>query len=259
MVTCHKCGEPSDLPFVCNYCRQPYCISHRLPEAHRCVGLNLAVRPALSRQSSFEPKIRRSLKPVLQSIFDLGETQQIIVAWLVISLCFSASATASLQIFTQRFMVSLLTVGLGFVLHELAHKYTAQRYGCISGFRIWPAGLGLALSLAILSRGSLIFAAPGAVHITRRSGSGLSRRENGIISASGVSMNLLLAFVFWPVSVLGGSVGSIGRFGSTVNFWLGAFNLIPVSQLDGAKVMAWNMKVWVIMTALAWLGLLFLA
>jgi Zn-dependent protease len=72
-------------------------------------------------------------------------------------------------------------------------------------------------------------------------------------------MNLLLAFVFWPVSVLGGSVGSIGRFGSTVNLWLATFNLIPVSQLDGAKVMAWNMKVWVIMTASAWLGLLFLA
>jgi len=36
---CAYCGEMTDLPFECNYCRDPFCSEHRLPEEHRCVKL----------------------------------------------------------------------------------------------------------------------------------------------------------------------------------------------------------------------------
>jgi len=31
--------------------------------------------------------------------------------------------------------ISLFTLGIGFLLHELAHKFVAQRYGCFAEFR----------------------------------------------------------------------------------------------------------------------------
>ena len=36
---CAYCGELQDMPFQCNYCKDPFCAEHRLPEDHRCVKL----------------------------------------------------------------------------------------------------------------------------------------------------------------------------------------------------------------------------
>ena len=36
---CAYCGDMVDLPFECNYCKDPFCAEHRLPEDHRCVKL----------------------------------------------------------------------------------------------------------------------------------------------------------------------------------------------------------------------------
>ena len=37
---CAYCGELTDMPFHCNYCKDPFCAEHRLPEEHRCVKLS---------------------------------------------------------------------------------------------------------------------------------------------------------------------------------------------------------------------------
>ena len=36
---CAYCGDLTDMPFECNYCKDPFCAEHRLPEDHRCVKL----------------------------------------------------------------------------------------------------------------------------------------------------------------------------------------------------------------------------
>ncbi len=36
---CAYCGDMTDMPFHCNYCKDPFCSEHRLPEEHRCVKL----------------------------------------------------------------------------------------------------------------------------------------------------------------------------------------------------------------------------
>jgi len=36
---CAYCGDMTDMPFECNYCKDPLCSEHRLPEDHRCVKL----------------------------------------------------------------------------------------------------------------------------------------------------------------------------------------------------------------------------
>ncbi len=38
---CAYCGNMTDMPFECTYCKDPFCPEHRLPEEHRCVKLTL--------------------------------------------------------------------------------------------------------------------------------------------------------------------------------------------------------------------------
>jgi len=45
---CAYCGDLTDLPFQCNYCKDPFCAEHRLPEEHSC-GIGYATAMALSK------------------------------------------------------------------------------------------------------------------------------------------------------------------------------------------------------------------
>mgnify|MGYP000235715007 FL=1 len=36
---CAYCGDMTEMPFHCSYCKDPFCSEHRLPEEHRCVKL----------------------------------------------------------------------------------------------------------------------------------------------------------------------------------------------------------------------------
>src|SRR3989344_7854706 len=122
-------------------------------------------------------------------------------AWVALSLAFAfvysgitlLDGTFS-KIFSTSFLlimlISFFTAGLGFLLHELAHKFVAQKYGCLAEFRAFDQMLYLAVGLAVLT--GFIFAAPGAVMIAGN----ITRRENGIISAAGPITNYALAMVF---------------------------------------------------------------
>ena len=38
--TCTHCGkEIASLPFKCKFCGSEFCVEHRLPESHSCLGL----------------------------------------------------------------------------------------------------------------------------------------------------------------------------------------------------------------------------
>jgi len=172
-----------------------------------------------------------------------------LIAWLALGLAFSISYINDLRLFMEVFMISLLTVGTGFIGHELTHKFVAQRYGCLAEFRMWPLGLIFALFFAIISEGRFIFAAPGAVYITPVSfglGSVITNRENGIISLSGPLTNALLALIFFPLTFYSGLLYEIGLFGFFINLLLAAFNLIPIPPMDGYKVFVWNKGIWAV-------------
>jgi len=58
-------------------------------------------------------------------------------------------------------------------------------------------------------------------------------------------MNVALAFLFLPLAFYAyGMPKQIGEFGVMINAWLAVFNMIPVSVLDGRKVMAWDRRVY---------------
>ncbi|MFB6253145.1 MAG: metalloprotease, partial [Halobacteriaceae archaeon] len=126
-----------------------------------------------------------------REIFDLG------IAWLALGLAFTffflrRPLVFSLELIIPVFIITLITVGTGFLLHELAHKVTAIHFNQIAEFR---ADYGMLFFAVVGGLAGFIFAAPGAVHHRGY----LSDREHGLIALAGPVTNLLLAVVFVPV------------------------------------------------------------
>jgi Zn-dependent protease len=158
----------------------------------------------------------------------------------------------------------LVTVGGGFILHEMAHKLLAIYYGAAARFQMSIFGL---VAMLVTSLFGFVFAAPGAVYIYSDK---ISRKENGLISLVGplVNLSLVLFFLFLqgvaPVSqfytFLLGKIGYDGfgisggnllvwNFGAAINLVLALFNMIPVMPLDGSKVLGWSKIAWIGMMA----------
>ena len=175
------------------------------------------------------------------------ELRELLTAWVVLSLCFSIRAVLLPAFFILMFAVALVTVGLGFVFHELAHKYVARIFGCWAEFRLWMWGLVVALLFSILSMGRIIFAAPGAVLIIPYTYS-ISSRKAGLIALAGPAANIILATLFLLLTGAGGFLRFIAMYGSRVNLWLATFNMIPFGQADGLKVFSWNKLAWATIT-----------
>ncbi len=194
------------------------------------------------------------------------EESDLFIAWMAISISFAIIKIAPYGITGPvrsidpvaaliAFGIALLTVGIGFILHEMAHKFTAIKFGYWAEFRKDNIMLLFAVLLAALV--GFVFAAPGATVIYSNSatGQGLTKRENGIISASGPVVNLLLCIPFAALVLIGvplmGASGllltQIGIFGIQINAMIAAFNMIPISVLDGRKVMAWNIPIFALL------------
>lgn len=192
--------------------------------------------------------------------FSAREIKEIVKAWLAVSFVFaiaysreslfSSAAIPTLALFMG---VSLGTVGLGFLLHELAHKYLAQKYGAYAEFRAFNGMLVMAVILAAAF--GFVFAAPGAVFIQGR----INVARNGRISAIGPFVNILLALAFLAMSTVVSSpiLQFIAQFGFSINALLALFNMLPFWVLDGQKVWAWNKGVWTLLAGSAFLLYMF--
>lgn len=170
----------------------------------------------------------------------IGVAFAVLVAAFMIILTVHVGLMADLPL---AILISVVSVLTGFLLHELMHKYYAQRFGAWAEFRYSLFGLIFGLFTSLLG---LLLAAPGAVYISGN----LDRRENGIVSAAGPLTNTAFSFVF-----LGGALAVSGysvlwtTFFAGVAFldaWLGAFNMIPVPPLDGSKILMWNLRAYAI-------------
>ncbi len=179
------------------------------------------------------------------------EIRDLLKAWVAISIAFAIIMKSSLNLsFYQTFIVSFITVGTGFLLHELGHKFVAQRYGCFAEFRSFDQMLVMAIAMSFLG---FLFAAPGAVMITGPVG----KSRNGKISAAGPIINLILAFLFLSFLFLklAGMLKIIALYGFMINSWLALFNMIPIWNFDGVKIWAWNKIAYGVIVAIALLFL----
>jgi Zn-dependent protease len=190
--------------------------------------------------------------------FTSHEIRDIIISMIVIAGVFAyvlryspIFANIGSNDIVSRIVIALVAVGFAFVLHELAHKFVAVRYGFYAEYRMWVQGLIFALITAYFF--GFVFAAPGAVYIH---GDHISRGENGKISLAGPLTNIALAvifFLFIPLSSFSPILSAIIGLGFFVNSFLALFNLIPISILDGAKVFRWNPVIWLIAAVFAFL------
>jgi Zn-dependent protease len=191
----------------------------------------------------------RTGRPSMAGIrFSRRELRDLLAAWVALAVAFSIflerrllrellAGVVPVRAALRLFALSMLTVGAGFLLHELAHKVVAVRFGQVAEFRADYSMLGLAVVAALAG---FLFAAPGAVYHRGR----ITARENGLIALAGPLTNVALAVPFLLFALAGsGFLGSVGRIGLFVNVLLAAFNMIPFGPLDGRKVLAWNRTV----------------
>lgn len=186
--------------------------------------------------------------------FQHREVNDLIIAGIMISLSFGILLAGGWGIFYREntkfvtaFGIAFITAGLGFLLHELGHKYVAQRYYLHAEFKAFYPMLFISLALSFFG---VIIAAPGAVLISGN----LTKEKYGKISMAGPAINIILAILFAIPLLIFNAEGftfsdillNILRFGLSINSLLAAFNMIPVMPFDGAKVLVWNKKVYAI-------------
>lgn len=137
--------------------------------------------------------------------------------------------------------VSAVVSITGFLLHELAHKFVAQRFGAWAEYRMYPTGLLMALVFSFLG---FLFAAPGAVYIQGR----ITKKQNGLISLAGPATNIAFGSIFIALWLsfpdMGAWTFAFNLIG-VLSLFLAGFNLIPFGPLDGKKVLDWSPVAWV--------------
>ena len=189
------------------------------------------------------------------------ELRDLVISALVLALAFGIALSGGfpafqhLSILVFAFGTSLVAVSLGFVFHELAHRFVARRFNYFAEYVMWPLGLIVALGISLFG---FIFAAPGAVMIQSRADVrgtiSLSNRKVGLISLAGPAANIGLAVVFLVLDAIRPAL--LFTLGAYINALLALFNLIPFGPLDGVKVFRWNKGFWLI--AIAGAGGLFI-
>ena len=174
--------------------------------------------------------------------FSDTELRDLGIAWITLSVAFSlflnppAWGLFSISDFLLMTVLSFVTVGVAFLLHELAHKVVAIEFGQTAEFRADYGMLFMAIMTALIG---FLFVAPGAVYHRGR----ITVEQNGIIALAGPVTNLGLATLFFPLMFFPSVLGTIGHLGVVINLFLATFNMIPFGPLDGKSVIRWSKPV----------------
>lgn len=238
------------MPFRCPHCGDQFCSIHRLPENHGCPGLE---RAQAQRQAAISPTPPRASYEYSvtfgQSRGAKGrvylspkEAKHLsVAALLVLGIGFSVALYG--DYFTwfgwtwTIASVFAVVLAASFLVHEMAHKVTAQRRGLWAEFRLTTWGAVLTL-ISVVSPFKLI--APGAVMI-----SGPARRDElGRISIVGPFVNAVLCALFLGFTLVPSPYFSLFALIALVNATIAVFNLLPFGILDGFKIYRWNRKIW---------------
>ncbi|MFC1945357.1 site-2 protease family protein [Chloroflexota bacterium] len=195
------------------------------------------------------------IKSHFQEIAELAVSAVILAIAFGIFFLGGADAFSDLEILFDVIGASLFGVSLGFILHELAHRVIARKYGYIATFSMWIPGLILGLVTSFMS---WIFFAPGAVMIQRNPNAAYNDDDQvthmGIISVAGPAVNFVLALIFLLLSSLYITISGSSSdqksliiilvVGTMINSIMAALNLLPFGPFDGRKVFRWNKLVW---------------
>ena len=237
MARCDYCGKEVALPYRCKYCGGTFCVEHHLPEEHNCPGLSKAVSPSVLEKEAVgrgeEPRYTVRVTPYpVKRLFYPGEVKELLIAFLAVFLVFAYPWALTLRGALTVFLATLTA----FLFHELSHKFTAQNLGYSARFTISPIGLLLTFISSLMP---IKIVMPGYVAIYAPY---YSKRDNGIIAAAGPFSNILVCVV-----TLFLSSSPLSKIVLHLNALVAFFNLIPLGELDGRKILAWNPALWAVM------------
>ena len=167
----------------------------------------------------------------------------------ILVIVLSALGFAAAFLLQDRLELKLATViifvcagGIATILHDLAHKYSAYRCGCITEYQFWSLGTITMLLTAWLFGNA--FAKPSRTLI--RSGKTLMPEEAARIKLAGPLMSMGMAVVSLFLIPLGGLFVVAGSAGFSMNLLNCLFSLVPVKPNDGVEIFAWNKLVWAV-------------
>jgi len=185
-----------------------------------------------------------------------NEKFELLKAWVGTTLAFTLAEWSRKPLISviEIFVIMAVAAGLGIVLHELAHRAVARHFGSEAYFQANDTMLVVSVLVAL---SGFLFAAPGAVWHRGY----LSRRQVGLVAAAGPATNMILAVLFLVLLPVFNAAGVqmlffMAYYGYVINALLGLFNMIPYGPIDGAKIMDWDMRVFVAMASVG--GLLFI-
>ena len=169
-------------------------------------------------------------------------TQATIAFAIALGFMFSGGifgALSNTEYFVRFTFVGLLTFTPGFIIHEIAHKIQARKYGCWAEFRASPGGLRFGVILAALI--GVVFMAPGAVMVAGNT----TREQFGKIALAGPVSNAVL----WCIGLAFAITFGGSEYDILIYYWmlangiLGALNMLPFGPLDGKKIRTWSVPV----------------
>ena len=193
--------------------------------------------------------------------FSKTEVQHLTQATLALSLALAfmsvqgiRGALAYPELFILGGVVYLIALAPAFLLHEIAHKVVARKYGCWAEFRASPSGLRFGVLLAAIL--GIVFMAPGAVMVAGHT----TRAQFGKIALAGPVTNVALWILGLIAILLGAAEPIVGEVILKPWLWgnavLALFNMLPFGPLDGKKIRTWSIPVFwiwlIICVSLVW-------
>ncbi len=185
---------------------------------------------------------------LMQEIRDIVIADAVLILAMTLVLCggiFSITSNPSSFVRSFVYYIPIVAVAatLVFVLHELMHKFVAQHYGAIAGFKTNTMGLMITL---ITGACGFLLGIPGATMIYAHS---FDKRQNGLVSLAGPLTNfaifgacLAIFFVLAPAST--SYLYTALSLTLFISILLAFFNMLPIFPLDGSKVLAWNKPIY---------------
>ncbi|MDE1827806.1 MAG: site-2 protease family protein [Candidatus Micrarchaeota archaeon] len=188
------------------------------------------------------------------------EIKDLVLADVVLTLAFtfvlsggSAALSRNLSTFLYILPISFIAVSLTFVLHELMHKFVAQKYGAIAAFKSSLNGLVITIISGFIG---FLIGIPGATVIYAHN---FTKRQEGIVSLAGPLTNFAIFAIFFSIGyalypnfsqVFGINLSNsylqnILTFVPFISIFLAFFNMLPIYPFDGSKVLRWNKLVYV--------------
>lgn len=202
----------------------------------------------------------------IKELFDKKEIRSILTASLILGFVFSFTKwgygkTFSSNIGIYNWLHYFIASAIVLLIYQGAHKLTANSYGCKSNFHIWgikrfwfytrskisnlrifgrkykslKIGVILPLLFAFLSNGIFKFCAIGSSEISEISLKKVGKKFKHITDFEIAIIHLMGPLTILILALLLNNVSSFSKI-AEISYLLAIYSMLPLSELDGAKV-----------------------